>query len=169
MRRLTSIVIILAAFAVLAVGCEKGPSGAKPGDERDFVLNDLDGKPVRLSDFRGKVVMLEFWATWCPPCRQAMPDITALYEEYRDREFEIIAISLDESPAAVRKFIVEFDMKFPVVMDDHDINAAYKVYNIPTTVILDQGGNEVSRHLGYPRGFRMTLAEEIEALLKKKP
>lgn len=169
MRRLPSIVIVLAIFAALAAGCEKGPSGETPGNGKDFVLKDLDGRPVSLSDFRGKVVMLEFWATWCPPCRLAMPDLVGLYEDYHGRGFEIIAISLDENPSAVRKFVEEFGMKFPVVMDNHDVNSGYKVYNIPTAVILDREGREVSRHLGYPRDFRKNLAEEIEALLKKNP
>jgi len=166
MRRLLAIIVL---FAALAVGCEREPSRVEPGNGKDFVLNDLDGNPVRLSDFGGKVVMLEFWATWCPPCRLAMPDIIALYEEYHDRGFEIIAISLDESPAAVRKFADEFGMKFPVVMDQSDVNAAFKVYNIPTAVILDRQGKEVARHLGYPRDFRKMLGEEIETLLGKNP
>jgi peroxiredoxin len=156
------IIILLVAFVH---GCDLGPAGKIDKNNADFVLNDLDGNPMRLSDHRGKVVMLEFFASWCPPCRQAVPELSELYEKYRERGFELIAVSIDESVSDARDFVEEYGIKFTVVFDDRDVNAAFGVYNIPTTFILDRNGKVVNKHLGFAPGMGETFAGDIEALL----
>jgi peroxiredoxin len=150
-------------FFALALGCTKKADVERGG--KDFTLKDLDGKTVRLADYQGKVVLLEFWATWCGPCKESMPELERLYATYRDRGFEIIAISLDESESAVREFVEEYRLSFTVVIDDVDVNSAYGVFSIPTTFILDKSGQIVKKHLGFAPGLFDSFSEEIEALL----
>lgn len=164
MIRKILIVLLIACTAAFVVGCEETPTVRKVSG-KDFTLNDLDGNPVRLSDYKGKVVMLEFWASWCAPCRQSVPELKTLNEKYKDRGFSLIAISLDENPKKVREFVEEFDIHYTVVIDNRDVNAAYGVNSIPTTFILDREGNIASKRLGFGRGLYEALAEEIEELL----
>jgi peroxiredoxin len=159
--RLSGALFIL--FLALALGCTKKGDVERGG--KDFALKDLDGNTVRLADYQGKVVLLEFWATWCGPCKQSMPELERLHQAYNDRGFEIIAVSLDESEPAVREFVEEYDLSFTVVMDDADVNSAYGVFSIPTTFILDKSGQVVKKHLGFAPGLFDSFSEEIEALL----
>ena len=107
----------------------------------DFTLPDLDGNQVSLSDFRGKRVMLNFWATWCGPCRIEIPHMVALYDELRDEGFEIVAVNLREDEARASKFTEEMGMQFPVLLDERGkIGAAYFVRGIPTSIFLDDKG-----------------------------
>jgi peroxiredoxin len=154
---------LLILFFALALGCTKKGDVERGG--KDFTLKDLDGKTVRLADYQGKVVLLEFWATWCGPCKQSMPELERLYEAYKDRGFEIIAISMDESESAVREFVEEYGLTFTVVIDDEDVNSSYGVFSIPTTFILDKSGQVVKKHLGFAPGLFDSFSEEIEALL----
>lgn len=158
------IAFLIIALAVLAAGCENSPSQKKTGG-KDFTLTDLEGNPVSLSDYRGKVVMLEFWATWCAPCRLSVPELIELHEKYGDRGFAIIAISLDEVAEKVREFKEEFDIPYVIVIDDKDVNSAYGVFSIPTTFLLDKNGEVVKKHMGFARGVGDDFAKEIEALL----
>ncbi|HEY4688489.1 MAG TPA: redoxin domain-containing protein [Anaerolineae bacterium] len=115
----------------------------------DFTLNDLDGSPVRLSQFRGKAVVLNFWATWCPPCRIEAPALQASYTRYRDREVVVLGVDAQEDAATVRGFASEFGLQYPLVRDtDNSIAAQYQVVGIPTTVILDSEGVVRARHVG---------------------
>jgi peroxiredoxin len=158
------IVLTVAALAVFASGCEKGSPRSKARG-RDFTLNDPYGNPVSLKDYRGKVVMLEFFASWCAPCRQSAPELTEIHETYKDRGFALIAISVGESPEKVRDFKEEFDIPYTVVIDDMDVNSSYGVMSIPTTLLLDREGNVALKHLGFARGVGADLAKEIEKLL----
>jgi peroxiredoxin len=160
-RSLSGALLIL--FFAIALGCTKKGDVERGG--KDFALKDLDGKTVRLADYQGKVVLLEFWATWCGPCKQSMPELQRLYDEYQDRGFELIAVSLDESVSAVRTFVEEYRLSFTVVIDDADVNSAYGVFSIPTTFILDKSGQVVRKHLGFAPGLFDSFSEEIEALL----
>ena len=130
----------------------------------DLTLATLDGDEVTLSDLRGKAVMLNFWASWCGPCRIEIPHMIALYDEYRDSGFEILAVNLRESPAQVQGFADQLGMNFTIALDTNGkVGAAYYVRAIPTTFFLDSDGVIRVIHQG-------TLSEEalrdyIERLL----
>ena len=128
-------------------------------------LKDLSGKLVKLSDFRGKVVILDFWATWCPPCRQEIPGFIDLQKKYRANGLVVIGVSLDQQgPAAVKAFVQEIGMNYPVVMGNGQIAGAYGgIEVIPTTFIIDRDGKVVTGHQGYtePAAFEA----DIEPLL----
>lgn len=123
-----------------------------PKDEMmadDFTLDLLDGKAVKLSDYRGKVVFLNFWATWCPPCRSEMPAMQALYEKLKDRGFVILAVDLAEKPDVVRAYVRDTKLTFPILMDaTGEVGGAWGAQSIPTTYIIDKGGRVIARGIG---------------------
>lgn len=108
----------------------------------DFSLLDLGGKSVTLSDFRGRVVLLNFWATWCPPCRREIPSLKRLYQLRKDREFEIVAVSVDKtSSSKVASFVANYQMSFPVLVNPRgDVGQRYWTRAIPSSFLLDKEG-----------------------------
>ncbi len=115
----------------------------------EFTLKDLNGREVSLKDHRGKIVFLNFWATWCPPCRDEMPSMEKLYNEFRKEDFVILAIDLQESERRVKAFRDEFKLNFPILLDsDGMIGLAYGVRSIPTTYLVDREGYLIGGALG---------------------
>jgi len=159
-----TLAVIVLVFFVLLSGCEKKvPRVNSPAP--DFILKDIEGKSVRLSDYRGKVVVLEFWATWCPPCKLAIPEFNSLYEKYIGREFEVLAVSIDEDSSGLRSFAKEYGISYPVLADNKNVAELYGITNIPTTIIINKEGIISNKHLGYVPGMAELLSEDIEALL----
>ncbi len=109
----------------------------------DFELERLDGGTVRLSDLRGKVVLLNFWATWCVPCREEMPLLAQIYRDYHGQGLEILGVNLtsQDEVGEVRQFVKEFDLPFPILLD-HNARAerAYRIFGVPTTVFITREG-----------------------------
>lgn len=115
----------------------------------DFKLKDLNGKDVSLSNLKGKRVFLNFWASWCPPCRGEMPDIEKLYEETKDSDLVIIAINLGEDKDTARSFINKNNYKFNVLLDsDEDVAQKYSITSIPTSFFIDKNGTIVAKKIG---------------------
>src|SRR6266851_5979985 len=116
----------------------------------DFTLPTLSGAPIRLSDLRGKVVLLNFWATWCVPCRTEMPSLEALYQRQKDAGLAGLAVNLDMlSTAGVEAFVQEVAVTFPIVLDPSWSTAqVYRVVGLPTTYLIDRAGNVVVREVG---------------------
>jgi cytochrome c biogenesis protein CcmG/thiol:disulfide interchange protein DsbE len=113
-------------------------------------LQDLDGKTVQLSDFKGKVVVLDFWATWCPPCREEIPDFIALQKQYKNKGLVVVGVSLDQGgPGVVSSFAKTEGMNYPVVMGNDDVATQYgDIQAIPTTFVIDRSGKVVAKHVG---------------------
>lgn len=113
----------------------------------DFTLTDLSGKTWHLQDLRGKVVLLNFWATWCPPCRKEMPDLQALYDKYKESGLVVLAIS-DEEAGKVQPFIAERKISYPVMLDPgRKVNDLYRVEGIPKTFVYDRDGKMVAQSI----------------------
>jgi len=144
-----------AATAMLAVGKPFPP----------FAEQDLDGKPLTLADFKGKVVLIDFWATWCGPCVQELPNVLAAYGKYHDKGFEIIGISLDQSRDALTTFIKEKNMPWPQYFDGlgwkSKLGQEYGIQAIPATFLLDGEGKIIARDLRGP-----ALDHKLATLLK---
>lgn len=117
----------------------------------DFTLPDLNGKQISLSDYKGKVVLLNFWATWCPPCRLEMPTIEQAYQKYKTKGFEVVAVSVDAGPkSAIQHFLQELDLSFQVLLDpDMDTLRTFRSSALSTTVVIDRRGIIRWRELGY--------------------
>jgi peroxiredoxin len=116
----------------------------------EFALSDLEGTAQRLADFRGNVVLLNFWATWCPPCRAEMPSMETLYQAYKEQGFIILAVSSDvQGAAVVQPFMAQYRLSFPSLLDTTgQVHALYGVRSIPTSYLLDRHGRVVSREIG---------------------
>ncbi|WP_352420316.1 TlpA disulfide reductase family protein [Proteiniborus sp.] len=108
----------------------------------DFILEDLEGNKVSLKNYEGeKTVLLNFWASWCPPCREEMPDLNKLYEENKDDDFIVLAVNVGESESAVKNFIEENGYTFPVLLDEtQEVGVTYNTFSIPTSVMIDKEG-----------------------------
>ena len=122
-----------------------------PQEVPTFTLKDLSGKPVGLEDYRGKVVMINFWATWCAPCVEELPTMEALRTAWSDRPFEIIAVNLAEDRDAVSRFLDRHGIRlsFPVVLDsDGTVAETYKVRGLPATLLVDRNGSFVFGGVG---------------------
>ncbi|HEY5562355.1 MAG TPA: TlpA disulfide reductase family protein [Clostridiaceae bacterium] len=115
----------------------------------NFKLKGLDGIELSLSDLKGKKVFLNFWATWCPPCKAEMPEIEKLYEETKDSDLVIVAIEIGEPLAAVKSFINSNKYNFKVLLDsDQSISSQYNIVSIPTSFFIDADGIIVSKQIG---------------------
>lgn len=137
----------------------------EPVPAPDFALEDMDGEIHRLSDLRGQVVMVNFWATWCPPCREEMPSMEAVYLGLRDEGFQVLAVNQWESPDQVFPYMGQLDVypSFPVLFDrDSSVAEAYGVKGLPTTVLIDPQGRVVYRAVG-GRNFNHA---EVRALIR---
>ncbi len=133
---------------VLLLGCTSGGSRSS-ASASDFKLQDLNGKTVRLSDFKGKPVLIDFWATWCPPCRASIPEIVKLHKTYGSKGLVVISISLDEGDwDAVKSFATEVGITYPVLKGNDDVNSQFNVRSIPMVVIVNKEGKIVKRYLG---------------------
>ncbi len=117
----------------------------------NFELPDVNGKKVRLSDFKGKVIILDFWATWCPPCRAEIPGFIELYNKYKDKGVVVIGISLDEGGLRdVLPFIREFGVNYPILIGNYKVTQDYGgIRGIPTTFVIDKKGNIRAKYVGY--------------------
>lgn len=135
----------------------------------DFTLSDLDGNEVSLSDFKGKVVFLNFWATWCPPCRNEMPSMEALYQKLKDKDFELLAVSLDrQGSSAVKPFIRDYGLTFPILLDlDGKVARTYRVRGIPSTFVVDKEGLIAERIVGARDWQTPDSIEKFLSLIEK--
>lgn len=115
----------------------------------DFKLKDLNGKELSLSDLKGKKVFLNFWATWCPPCKAEMPEIEKLYQETKNSDLVIVAVEIGEPLSTVKPFIDQNNYNFKVLLDsDQSVAAKYGISAIPTSFFIDKEGNIVSKNTG---------------------
>jgi peroxiredoxin len=133
----------------------------------DFTLPDLQGNSYRLSDFRGRVVFLNLWATWCPPCRMEMPSMEALYKRLGQRDFVMLAVAEDEGgAAAVRPFVREVGLTFPVLIDaGGTLSPRYGATGYPETFIIDRNGQVVNHTIGPAEWDSEEMVAYFEKLL----
>ena len=127
-----------------------------------WTLRDVDGREVKSTDFKGKVVVVDFWATWCPPCRKEIPDYIALQKKYADRGLVILGFSMDEGPAAdVKAFGVKMKVNYPLLMADGAVAEAFGgVEGLPTAFVIDREGNIRHRKVGLsdPAAYEKLIA-----------
>ena len=139
---------------------------------RDFDIVTTDGRTIKLSEYRGKVVVVDFWATWCPPCREEVPQLVRLAEQNRARGIEVIGLHIDDrgrsSPSAIKKFITQFDINYTVGMASDEMFTAYlgtEEDTIPQTLVFDRKGNAVAHFVGYDKSHARQLDEAVNLAL----
>ncbi len=170
MEMMLKVFRILTLFLMLFIlSCEKSNTRSLEvgSSAPDFVLFSIDEKKFTLSDYKGKVVLLEFWATWCPSCRMAIPEIEALYERFTGRDFIVLSINIDDENAKekVKNFLNEYNVSYPVLLDNGHVTRMYAVRGVPTIFVLDRQQRIAKKYLGYSPGLGELLAQEIESLL----
>jgi len=144
--------VLMAALGavLLAAGCTPTRSQEEAAPAPEFTLKDLQGRTVSLSDYRGKVLVLNFWATWCPPCRAEIPEFIAAYKDMKSRGLEILGLSLDNAPPAkLREWTEAVGINYPVALATPQIVEAYQPGDyVPTTIIIDAKGRIRFRNVG---------------------
>ncbi len=120
-------------------------------DAPDFILEDLNGNEITLDDFEGKVLFVNFWATWCPPCREEIPGFVESYGVYNDKGMEILGVSLDrQGVRVVKKFAEQYEINYPMAIGTQQLIQDYRPGQyIPTTIVIDREGKIRHRHIGY--------------------
>ncbi|HTS85607.1 MAG TPA: TlpA disulfide reductase family protein [Usitatibacter sp.] len=162
MRRLLAALLIAGSQSVLAV-----EAGSPPPEIAGPRL-DAPGQSIALSSLKGKVVYVDFWASWCAPCRISFPVLDALYRENRPRGFVVIGVNKDVSAADAKKFLAKVPVTFPLVGDANDaIAKAYDVKTMPSGYLIDRKGVVHKVHRGFTPETGPAIREEIEALLKE--
>ena len=149
--------IVLLLIVLLLSGCDNStseqqvPKGGLIGTPApDFILTDMQGQKVTLSQFRGKVVVLNFWATWCPPCKDEMPSMEQLYRDYRDNGLVMLAVNVEgNGKEAVEKFLRTTPHSFPILLDSENVaQNTYGVFRFPESFIIDRNGVVVEKIIG---------------------
>ena len=129
----------------------------------DIAAVDLGGKPWKLSAYKGKVVVLNFWASWCPPCRQETPDLVGLAREFESKGVQVVGISMDDGPEPVHLFVKQFHIPYPVLLPDAGSSLVAAVESLPTTFVIDRNGRVAAVHIGAIT--KSQLRGELERLL----
>ncbi len=172
-RRTASSAAIFALLLLLAGAAFAAPpapwevEGLRGRPAPPFSLPSLTGGGKKaLADYRGSVVLLNFWATWCGPCRREMPALDRLARRYRDQGLTVLGISLDEEPAVVKSFIRRLDVRFPILHDpEQEVARAYKVFAYPTSFLLDRQGTVRAVYLGEQAWTGPEITVAVEELL----
>ena len=155
----------LALFALpRAAGAATAPTGLAP----DFTLHAADGRNVRLDELRGQVVLVNFWATWCGPCRSEMPHLDQLYQKYHKSGFVLLGVNIDDNPATALSTAQKLNVSFPILLDtDKKVSKLYNLTDMPSTVVIDRDGKMRFLHRGYRDGVEADYDQQIRSLLKE--
>jgi peroxiredoxin len=133
----------------------------------DFTLRTMGGPNMRLAEQRGQVVMINFWATWCGPCRQEMPHLSRLYDKYRGSGFVLMGVNVDDDARNASAVAAKLAVTFPVLLDtDKSVSKLYDLTTMPSTVLVDRDGKVRHVHRGYLAGYEDTYEKQVRELLK---
>lgn len=172
------IIFIIAAFVFLlsATSCNPGTdsntgkkSGVSDGEKMSEAVSftDIDGNEIKLSDFSGKVVILDFWASWCPPCKASIPFYNRMYEKYADKGLVIIGADVNEENDVIRSAAKDLGIKYIVARPNNSMNQLFKVSSIPSMFIFDKEGRMIANEVGYSSSSDSGLEQKILEALNK--
>ena len=157
-------VLLLVGIMVASTAMAKDMIGPAP----DFTLKSQSGENLKLSEFRGDVVLINFWASWCGPCRQEMPLLDQLYQRYNPIGFTILGINVEENSDQARRLLKEVPVSFPILFDKQNtVSKLYNLVGMPSTMIVDRDGNIRYQHFAYLPGYEKKYEEQIKELLRE--
>ncbi len=165
-----ALLVLLCSFSLLPLSCNRESGGSPDLGSKapDFSLKDLNGKTVSLEDYAGKVVLIEFWATWCPPCRESIPEMEGLFEKMLDRDLVVLGVSVDEgssAPEKVKAFAERYNIGYTVLLDSGEASRKYRITSIPAIFIIDRNQKIVKKYEGFMPGMGKELERQISSLL----
>ena len=160
-RLLTACLISLVCVSLAGAASVKGPAP-------NFTLKSLGGKNLKLSEMTGNVVLINFWASWCAPCREEMPLLNALHKKYQPLGFTVLGVNVEEELDGARRFLKNVPVDFPILLDNtNKVSKQYKVVAMPTTVVVDRDGNMRYLHEGYKPGDEKKYRQMIKKLIRE--
>jgi peroxiredoxin len=143
-----------------------GPPGSVGSTAPAFALKDVDGKALDLADYRGKVVLLDYWATWCVPCRSEIPHFVDFQDKYVSQGFQVMGISMDDGPQPVQEFYKQFKMNYPVAMGTTQLAESYGgILGLPVTFLIGRDGKIAAKYVGLTE--TSVIQQKLESLLKQ--
>jgi peroxiredoxin len=158
----------LLALMLIGVAPLSADSGLLNRNAPDFVLKGMNGENLRLSEFLGEVVMLNFWATWCGSCRQEMPELEELFETYRSAGFVLIGVNVDDDTERAVEFVRALAVDYPILLDPRkSVAPLYRLNELPMSVLIDRGGVVRAVHADYQAGKEQPYLAELKALLNE--
>jgi peroxiredoxin len=158
----------LAIAAVVVMATSAVSASLKPSSAPDFTLKSYTGENLRLSEYRGDVVLINFWASWCGPCRQEMPALSELHDKYHALGFTVLGVNVESDSGKARKLLQELPVSFPVVFDDDSVvSKQYDVVAMPSTVLVDRDGNMRYLHKGYKPGLEDVYQQQVRDLIRE--
>lgn len=168
---LTSIPILCLCIGCvfLLTHCSKEGKAPSLALAPDFTLKTLDGQEMTLSKLKGKVVLLDFWATWCAPCREAIPHLINLQKTYHEKGFEVIGMNLDRGNVeTVRRFVNSMDIPYPITLTPEEVSRNYGVTGLPTTIIIDKEGKIRQKLMGFTSEISKQITATVVELTQEK-
>jgi len=154
------------AMVISVAGIGLADAAKKPAP--NFTLKSLSGKNLKLSEMTGNVVLINFWASWCGPCREEMPLLNALHKKYEPLGFTVLGVNVEEQTDKARGFLNDFPVDFPVLLDKkNEVSKMYNVVAMPTTVVVDREGNMRFIHKGYKRGDEEKYRKMVKKLVRE--
>jgi len=164
-KRLARVALVMFALSPCAAGAGEKPSGPAP----DFTLTDAAGEPFSLSELKGQVIMINFWASWCGPCRQEMPLLEAIYQKYEPLGFTLLGVNVEEDSTDGQAWLKDRPVSFPVLYDPaNGVSKMYDVIAMPSTVLIDREGNVRYLHHGYRPGYENDYMNQIRTLARER-
>ena len=158
--------VLAAAAALLLAGGVT--AGVMDSPAPDFTLKSDSGKNLKLSEHRGEVVLINFWASWCGPCRQEMPLLSELHDKYKSLGFTVLGVNVEQDSSDAKKLLREMPVSFPVLFDsDSTVSKQYDVVAMPSTVLVDRNGKMRYLHKGYKPGEEEIYLEMVRSLIRE--
>ena len=158
----------LGMIAAVVLATSAVSASLKQSSAPDFTLKSNGGENIRLSEYRGEVVLINFWASWCGPCRQEMPVLSELHDKYHALGFTVLGVNVEADTRKARKLLQDQPVSFPVVFDsDSVVSKQYDVVAMPSTVLIDRDGNMRYLHKGYKPGLEDVYQQQVRELVRE--
>ena len=167
-NKIINIIVTTGITLLLSISTSYAATEKLSGKAANFTLKSRSGKNIKLSELRGQVVMLNFWASWCGPCRKEMPLLEKIHKKYKRLGFTLLGVNVEENSSAAKNYLKDVKVTFPILFDA--TNKTSKLYNVsamPTTVIIDRNGNQRFQHKGYKAGYENDYVKQIKKLLRE--